>query len=134
MDTVILIIIALLIMIILSFIAGKSLGKRIMFEIMQSVIEKEKKAAINKSRAVLKGQFTEQLSPFGDDFPVKASECRFLGAPIDFICFTGLDDRHVEEIVFVEVKSGNAKMNSTEKSIKEAVLKKKIKFVEYRLN
>ena len=37
-------------------------------------------------------------------------------------------------IVFVEVKSGNAKMNSTEKSIKDAVVNKRVRFVEYRLN
>jgi len=130
----ILIIVALLIMVVLAFLAGKALGKRIMFEVMQVVMEKEKKAAVNRSRSVLKGHFSEQLSPFGDDFPVKASECRFLGAPIDFICFTGLDERQVDEIVFIEVKSGNAKMNATERSIMEAVKNKKVRFVEYKLN
>ena len=129
----ILIILFLLVMIFLSFFIGKSLGKRYMFEIMQSVIQKEKKDAIEKSRSILKGQFSEQLSPFNSDFPVKPSEARFLGAPIDFIAFTGLDEKEVSEIVFIEIKTGNATLNKTEKSIKEAIKNKKVKFVEYRV-
>lgn len=132
--TFIIIIIALLITVILSFIMGKALGKRYMFQVMQSVMEKEKKDAINKSRAVLKGQFSEQLSPFESDFPVKPSEARFLGAPIDFIAFKGLDEKNVEEIIFIEIKTGNAKLNGTEKSIKEAIENKKVRFEEYRIN
>lgn len=120
-------------MVFFSFIAGKAIGKRIMFEVMQPIIEKEKKMAIERSRSVLKGQFSEQLSPFNDDFPVKPSEARFLGAPIDFIAFTGLDEKHVEEIVFIEVKTGKATMNKTEKSIKEAIKNKKVRFEEYRV-
>ena len=41
-------ILALLVMVILSFFAGKALGKRYMFEIMQQVMEKEKKEAEGK--------------------------------------------------------------------------------------
>lgn len=121
-------------MVILSFFAGKAIGKRIMFEIMHSVIDKERKDAINKSRAVLKGQFSEQLSPFSQNFPVKPSEARFLGAPIDFIAFKGLDEKNVEEIVFIEIKSGKSQLNQTEKSIKKAVENKKIRFEEFRIN
>ncbi len=128
------IILSLIILIFISFYAGRAIGKRIMFEVMQQVIEKERKDAINKSRAVLKGQFSEQLSPFNDDFPVKPSEARFLGAPIDFVAFKGLDEKNVEEIVFIEVKTGNSKLNGTEKTIKEAIQNKKVRFEEYRIN
>ena len=120
-------------MVFLAFLAGKALGKRLMFDVMQSIIEKEKKEAIEKSRHILKGQFNEHLSPFMKDFPVKASECRFLGAPIDFICFKGLDEKNVEEIIFVEVKSGKSNLNKTEKSIKDVITNKKISFEEYRI-
>lgn len=132
--TTIVIILGLFVMIILAFYAGKALGKRIMFEVMEKVIEKERKDAVSKSRAVLKGQFSEHLSPFDKDFPVKPSEARFLGAPVDFIAFTGLDERDVEEIVFIEVKSGNSRLNPTEKSIKEAIKNKKVRFEEYRVD
>jgi len=126
--------IGLTVFIILSFIAGKAIGKRHMFEVMQDVIKKERKDAVDKSRSILKGQFTEQLSPFYKDFPVKASEARFFGAPLDFIAFVGLDEKDVKEIVFIEVKSGNAQMNKTERSIKKAIDEKKVRFETYRMN
>ena len=105
-STFIILILALFVMVIIAFFLGKSLGKRYMFEVMSSIMEKEKKSAVEKSRSVLKGQFSEQLSPFSADFPIKASEARFLGAPIDFIGFRGLDEKNVTEVVFIEVKTG----------------------------
>jgi len=93
-----------------------------------------RKDAVAKSRAVLSGMFSEQLAPFLPNFKYKPTECRFLGKPIDFICFKGLDDKNVEEIVFVEVKSGNSKLSSSEKKLKEAVEKKKVRWEEYRVS
>jgi predicted Holliday junction resolvase-like endonuclease len=130
---IVIVIIGFTIMVFLAFFAGRSLGRRHMFDVMQTVVEEEKKKALDKSRHILKGQFNEHLSPFMKDFPVKASECRFLGAPIDFICFKGLDEKNVEEIIFIEIKSGKAGLNQTEKSIKKTVLEKKVSFIEYRI-
>ena len=87
-----------------------------------------------KSRAVLSGMFSEQLAPFLPDFNYSPTECRFIGKPIDFICFNGLDNKNVKEIVFVEVKSGNAKLSFSEKKLKEAVEKKKVRWEEYRVD
>lgn len=131
---IIILILCFAVLVFLAFFAGKALGKRYMFDVMQHVVEEEKKKAIEKSRHVLKGQFNEHLSPFMDNFPVKASECRFLGAPIDFICFSGLDEKNVEEVVFIEVKSGKAQMNQTERSIKKAIENKNVRFETYRIS
>lgn len=89
--------------------------------------------AIMKSRAVLGGQFSEQLAPYLPDFDYLPTECRFIGKPIDFIVFKGMDGKDINEIVFVEVKSGNAKLNQHEKNLKETVDKKKVRWVEYRI-
>ncbi len=132
--TYFILILILIIMIFLAFYSGKALGKRYMFEVMGQMIEKERKDAINQSRAILKGQFSEHLSPFAKDFPVKASECRFFGAPIDFIAFKGLDEKEVTEIIFIDIKTGNSKLNQTQKSIKETIKNKKIRFIEYRMD
>ena len=130
---IIILIIVLGIMVILSYIAGKALGKRYMFEIMQDVVEDEKKKAVDRSRSVMKGQFSEQLSPFGPDFPGKPSEARFMGAPIDFIIYKGLDEQEVEELIFVDVKSGNAQLNKTQRSIKKAIENKNVRFETYKI-
>jgi predicted Holliday junction resolvase-like endonuclease len=60
------------------------------------------------SRSILGGVFSEQVALFLPDFPkdLKASEARFIGKPIDFLIFKGMDDQHISEVVFVEIKSG----------------------------
>jgi predicted Holliday junction resolvase-like endonuclease len=93
----------------------------------------QRKDAIMKSRAVLGGHFTENLAPYLPNFPFLPTECRFVGKPIDFICFKGMDDKKIEEVIFIEVKSGGSKLSSQEKYLKEAIEKKKVRFEEYRI-
>lgn len=92
-----------------------------------------RKEAILRSRAVLGGHFTENLAPFLPNFKYLPNECIFVGKPIDFIIFKGMDEKNIEEIVFVEVKSGKSKISSHEKKLKEAIEKKKVKWEEYRI-
>lgn len=129
----ILITIGLLILVVLAFFAGKALGKRYMFEVMNKVIDKERKDAVKKSRAVLGGQISEQLAPLLPAFPAQPSECRFIGKPIDFIAFRGLDEKEVSEIVFIEVKTGKSQMSSVQKSVQEAIQKRRVRFEEVKI-
>ena len=92
-----------------------------------------RKDAIMKSRAVLGGQFSEQLAPYLPNFPFLPTECRFLGKPIDFVVFKGMDEKHITEVVFVEAKSGKSKLSQQEKSLKEAIEKRKVRWEEYRV-
>lgn len=96
-------------------------------------LPEHRREAIMKSRAVLGGHFTENLAPYLPDFPFLPNECRFVGKPVDFIVFKGMDNKKIDEVVFVEVKSGNSKLNGNEKNLKETIDKKKVKFVEYRI-
>ena len=96
-------------------------------------IAAERKDAIAKSRAVLGGQFSEQLAPYLPDFPYSPSEVRFIGKPIDFLVFKGADSKNIDEVVFVEVKSGKAKINAHEKNLKNAIEKKRVRWEEYRI-
>ncbi|MBI1935693.1 hypothetical protein HYS31_04595 [Candidatus Woesearchaeota archaeon] len=92
-----------------------------------------RETAIRQSRAVLSGQFSEQIAPYMPDFPYKPTEARFIGKPIDFIVFKGMDDKKIDEIVFVEVKSGQNRLNEVQKSMKSAVENKNIKWAEYKI-
>lgn len=92
-----------------------------------------RKNAILKSRAILGGQFSEQLAPYLPDFEYLPTECRFVGKPIDFLVFKGMDKKEIDEIIFVEVKSGKAKLSSSERKLKDAIDKKKVRWVEYRI-
>ncbi|KHO46830.1 MAG: hypothetical protein QS98_C0001G0089 [archaeon GW2011_AR3] len=89
--------------------------------------------AISKSRSVLTGQFSEQLAPYFPDFKYSPTEARFIGKPIDFIVFKGMDEKNINEVVFVEVKSGKSKINKHERNLKDAIEKGNVKWEEYRM-
>jgi predicted Holliday junction resolvase-like endonuclease len=99
----------------------------------EEVLPEHRKDAILKSRAVLGGHFSEQLAPFLPNFPFKPNECLFMGKPIDFIAFKGMDEKNIDEVVFVEVKSGKSKLSSQERKLKKAIENKKVRWEEYRI-
>lgn len=126
---------ALLIIIILIFvfIIGYIIGKKLTDHSWQDKIPDIRADAIQKSRAVLGGQFSEQLAPYLPDFPFNPTEARFIGKPIDFLVFKGMDEKDIKEVIFVEVKSGKAKMNAVEKTLKNVIDEGKIRWHEYRI-
>ncbi|MBQ7612992.1 MAG: hypothetical protein IJU92_07975 [Spirochaetaceae bacterium] len=99
------------------------------------IIRKEKQEALKKSRSILKGQIFEQVAPILPNFPVTPKELRFLGSPIDYVAFVAdkNNEEVIDEIVFIEVKTGNSNLTPFEYSIKEAIKKKRIRFIEYRI-
>ncbi len=81
-----------------------------------------------QSQSVKYGKLTEQWIPFSEQFPLPAEQFRFIGSPIDGIAFG--DDR----IVFCEFKAANSKLNEKQKRIKELVEKKRVEWLELKIN
>ena len=52
---------------------------------------------------------------------------------IGFLVFKGLDDQRIEEVIFVEVKSGVARLNHTEHSLKDAIENRRVRWHEYHV-
>lgn len=103
---------------------------------LSEVRERERairKDAAVRSRAVLSGQLNEQVAPYLPGFPAEPSEARFLGKPIDFVAFRGLDEKKVREIVFIEVKSGKSSLSPVERSVEEAIRNQKVSYEIYRV-
>lgn len=97
-------------------------------------IKKARNDAVKRSRAVLGGQFGEQLAPFLPEFPCNPGDARFIGKPVDYIAFPGTaEGRSVEEILLIEIKSGTSALSAREKEIREAVKKGRVRYVEYRI-
>ena len=124
---------AIVLFLLIGIAIGHIIGKIRANKYWEAQIEKERKDAIAKSRATLGGLFSEQLAPYLPDFPYSPSEVRFIGKPIDFIVFKGADSKNIDEVVFVEVKSGKSKINSHEKNLKNAIEKKRVRWEEYRI-
>lgn len=97
---------------------------------------KLQKRSQKMSRSVLGGVFSEQVAPFLPDFPkdLKASEARFIGKPVDFLIFKGMDDQRIDEVVFVEIKSGNSQLSSNERSLRDAIQSKRVRWHEHRID
>ncbi|MCD4654307.1 hypothetical protein K8T06_10280 [bacterium] len=97
------------------------------------VIRKKLESKFRKrSHAVMTGLVNEQMAPLIEGFPGTPSDARFLGKPIDYIVFDGLTQGDVKEILFVEVKSHiNGRLTSNERSVREAVKNKCVRWVVY---
>ena len=93
-----------------------------------------RKDSNKKQRATIKGQITETIAPWSMTVVNSVSELNFLGNPIDFIGFKGLDGDDDIDIKFIEVKSGKSKLNKNQRRIKDAVKEKRIDWVEVRIS
>ena len=84
-------------------------------EIEAKLQRRSQKLALDTWRLLL-----EQVAPFLRDSPkdLKALEARFIGKPIDFLIFKGMDEQHIDEVVFVEIKTGNSQLSSNERSLR----------------
>ncbi len=119
---------------IIGYLIGDIIATRKRDKYWSGEIEGHRADAIARSRAVLAGQFSEQLAPYLPNFPFKSTECKFIGKPVDFLVFEGLDEKNVQKIHFVEVKSGKSNLTGTEKTVKNAVITRNIEWHEYRVN
>jgi predicted Holliday junction resolvase-like endonuclease len=80
------------------------------------------------------GQIVEKILPSSKQFVYDPSDCRVLLTPIDYIAFNGFTKRgKVEKVSFIEVKTGNRRLQSNQSQIKEFIEANanKINVVEY---
>jgi len=93
-----------------------------------------RKDTLKRSKAVRGGQTAEQFAPFHKDFPCNPADAKFLGKPVDFVAFKGLEESDtVEEILLIEIKTGESKLTSREKEIKKAVQEGRFRYVELNI-
>ena len=121
------------VLVVLILYMGFILGKYIAKKEHEDTIPGIRETAIKQSRAVLSGQFSEQIAPYMPDFPYKPTESRFIGKPVDFIVFRGMDEKKIEEVVFVEVKTGQGQLSNVEKSLKDTIQNKNVEWYEYKI-
>lgn len=92
-------------------------------------------AAMRGSRT-LSGKTLEKLIPFLRNFKHDPHDVRWIGDPVDLVIFDGYsanNRKNIDKITFVEVKSGNSELSSSQKKIRDVVEKKKIKWEEFRI-
>ena len=121
------------------FFTGKAIGTLSAKNKIEKQSQSERNDAVKRSRAVIGGQVTEQLAPLFPDFPARYDEVKFLGKPVDFIAFKGLEESsdsgekcYVDEVLFIEVKTGNSALSNRERAIKQAVDEGRVRYVVWK--
>jgi predicted Holliday junction resolvase-like endonuclease len=99
-------------------------------------IPKIKKQTLDKSRNTIRGIATEHLAPFlQKDY--NAKDFRHLGDPVDYIVFHGLSDildkqtDQIVEVVFLDIKTGNSRLNKVQRRIRDAIKDGRVSFKIY---
>jgi predicted Holliday junction resolvase-like endonuclease len=91
--------------------------------------------SVDKSSAVIRGKVTEELVSLIPGFPFEGSDCKFFGTPIDYIIFNGMsrvrdgEQESIDEILFVDIKTGKATLSPVERKIKECVNEKRVRWI-----
>ena len=89
--------------------------------------ELKKLLSQKKSSETRIGQIAEHFVPLLKDFKYDRKQARFLATPIDFIIFE--DD----EIIFMEVKTGNSQLTATQRKVRDLIKEKKVKWEVLRI-
>jgi len=90
--------------------------------------------SVSSSRRSLVGKFIERFIPFLRNTPYQPSDMHFLGQPIDYIVFQGLHEDKIERVIFVEVKTGNSKLTKREKSLKDAIERRRVSWKQINVD
>jgi predicted Holliday junction resolvase-like endonuclease len=125
---------ATLIVAAIAFVAIVYLGFHLRFERWKLEYTKAvRRDAVTRSQAATVGRVSEQLMPYFPDFPWNPKDARFLGSPIDFLVFDGLDDGCVRRVVFVEVKTGSSTLSARERLLRDAIRERRVEWCEINL-
>jgi predicted Holliday junction resolvase-like endonuclease len=89
--------------------------------------------AVSQSKAVTRGQIYEQFATYFPGFQFNPKDAQFLGKPVDFVVFDGLDEGRLRRIVFVEVKTGAATLNTRERRVRDVIRGGAVEWREIRL-
>jgi hypothetical protein len=85
------------------------------------------------SQRTRRGTTVEHYVPFLDAFPFDPSDARFIGGPIDYVVFDGLNEGQVREVVFVEVKTNKRGLEERQKQVNDCVVAGAVDFFEFRV-
>jgi predicted Holliday junction resolvase-like endonuclease len=117
--------------------AARDLARReyeLKFEAEKSqLVARERSEAIKQSRAGNRGLVAEQLAPHMAGFAYNPKDCHFVGKPVDYLVFDGLDAGVLKSIVFLEVKTGSSGMNARERQVRDAVQEARVSYEIFKL-
>ncbi len=92
------------------------------------------KRAVQGSRNAIMGEVYEKILPSMPSFPYNPKDMVFIGKGSDYIIFDGLSCGNLQEVVFLELKSGKSRLNKNEKMIQNTIGRGRVRYAEYRID
>ncbi len=91
--------------------------------------------SVARSHSTVSGKVQEHLAPLFPQFCAEFNprDARFLGSPVDFVVFDGLDSGELDRVVFVEVKTGASALSKRERQVRQAIELGRVGWRELRL-
>ena len=74
------------------------------------------------------GDTIEQILPAYREFKHPIADCRALFKPVDLVIFKGCHNSKVDWITFLEIKTGDARLNDHQRVIKNAIEKHRVNY------
>lgn len=112
---------------------GLIFGVLIMRVLSQKEHKEIQRSAVTGSKNQILGELYEKILPALPNFPFRPKDMVFLGKWCDYIIFDGLSEGELREIIFLELKSGTARLNRNETAIKNIIERKRVRYSEYRI-
>ena len=109
---------------------------RTRFRFTEADLDRARREAVRGSHLTKAGQIAEHLAPFLPDFcaSFNPKDARFLGHPVDFIVFDGLEEGEVQSVVLLEIKSGaSSDLNTRQRQVRRAVDAGHVRFETMRV-
>lgn len=117
----------------IGFVVGRALTQRALELEFREREREVRQDSVDRSRSTLSGQVLERLAPHFPEFPYDPTDLRFIGTPVDYIVFDGLAEGEVQEVVFLEVKSGRSNLTTRERRVRDAVEAGAVRWDVYRV-
>lgn len=117
----------------LGFLLGRALGRHQQNRYWENQLDHIRRDAIHRSQSVRRGHNLEVLAPWLAEFPGHPNEARFLGSPIDYIIFDGLDAGVAPRVIFLEIKTGQSRLSPREKLVRQAIERGQLEWQLLRL-
>ena len=95
-------------------------------------IRRARSQAITQSKSVHKGFNNEKIAPLLPGFNYRPRDMTFVGKGVDYIIFNWLSQWYVDEIIFLEVKTGKSMQNNNEKLIEQAIKAGRVRYEIFR--
>jgi predicted Holliday junction resolvase-like endonuclease len=93
----------------------------------------DRKQAVKQSKSTTLGYVSEKIAPLLPDFPYSYKDLVFLWKGVDYLCFDGLSEGEMKQVVFLEIKTGKSQLNKNESLIKNCIEKGRVKWETVRI-